>query len=135
MITREQVMPMLINACPSFSEKWQEVSTYYEHEDLVYVYLGEFAHHLIHLLNGNQTEEFPAIFDVIERLHIEGDAATKEIATIGALEAIQNVAENSGVDPEIFFPFLGPESGKCWVQLNDFWQGLTSFVGDPPKTT
>ena len=130
-ITKEQVMPLLLEACPSFTEKWEEHRAFYEDEDLLYVDLGEFAHHLVELHKTNQTDEFPAVFDVIERLHLEGDDYVKEAATIGMLEGIQNVAGNLEVDPEVFAPYLKSESAKRWRQLNDFWDGKIPYVGAP----
>jgi len=44
------------------------------------------------LEKANRTEEFPAVFEIIERMHLEGDDYVKEAATIGMLEGIQNVA-------------------------------------------
>ena len=73
------------------------------------------------LQRTHRIEEFPAVFDVIERLHLEGDPYVKEAATIGALEGIQNVAGNTGVDPDEFVQYLQPESAKRWQELNDFW--------------
>ena len=99
---------------------------------MLYVDLGEFAHHLVELHKANQTNEFPAIFEVIERLHLEGDAYVKEAATIGMLEGIQNVAGNSDVNPEEFSQYLKPKSAKWWRSLNDFWDGKTPFIGSPP---
>ena len=122
MITKEQVMPLFLEACPSFGEKWDDHHSLYADEQLLYVDMGEFAHHLVELHKSNQTTEFRAIFDIIERLHIDGDHYVKEAATIGMLEAIQNVASNNGVDPRVFVPYLGTKSIKWWAQLNDFWQ-------------
>jgi LPS sulfotransferase NodH len=73
------------------------------------------------------------VFDVIERLHLEGDDYVKEAATVGMLEGIQNVAGNSGVNPEEFFRYLKPESVEWWRQWNDFWDGRMSNVGASPN--
>ena len=129
MITKEQVMPLFLQACPSFTQRWENHRAFYDDEDLLYVDLGEFAHHLIKLHKTNQTNEFPAVFEVIERLHFEGDAYVKEAATIGMLEGIQNVAGSSGVNPEDFSCYLKPESAKWWRQLNAFWNGKMPYVG------
>ena len=48
---------------------------------------------------AQRIEEFPAVFDVIERFHLEGEPYLKEAATIRALEGIQNVAGSTVVDP------------------------------------
>lgn len=128
---KEQVMPLLLEACPSFSKRWEEHLAFYENEDekLLYIDLGEFAHHLVELQKAQRVAEFPAVFQAIEKLHLDGDHYVKEAATIGMLEGIQNVAANNGVGPEAFVPFLGPESTKWWRQLNDFWDGKIPYVG------
>nr|MDQ3820181.1 hypothetical protein [Acidobacteriota bacterium] len=121
--------PLLLKACPSFTEKWQEHRAFYEDEDLLYVDLGEFAHHLLELYKTKQTDEFSAVFEAVESLHQKGDAYVREAATIGLLEGIQNVAGNTGVNPEEFLQYLKPESVKWWRQLNDFWDGKIPYVG------
>jgi hypothetical protein len=129
MITKEQVMPLLLNACPSFSKKWEAHRAFYEEEKLLYADLGEFAHHLVELQQSSCTQEFPAVFEIIESMHLEGDHYVKEAATIGMLESIQNVAGNSGVEPEEFLQYLKPESIRWWRQLNDFWDAKIPYVG------
>ena len=129
MITKEQVMPLFLAACPSFLPAWEEYRASNPDEGLLYIDMGELAHHMVDLIKSNQTSEFPAVFDVIERLHIEGDHYVKEAATIGILESLQNVASNNGVDPEAFVPWLGTESRRWWRQLIDFWQAKIPYVG------
>ena len=63
------------------------------------------------------------MFDVVERLHVDGDSYVKEAATIGLLEGIQNVAGHHGVDPEVIVSHLRTESAKWWAELNRFWDG------------
>jgi hypothetical protein len=131
MITKEQVMPLLLDACPSFTEKWAEHRAYWEDEHLLYIDLAEFNRHLIELHKNKQIAEFSAVFDVVEKLHLEGDNYVREAATIGLLEGIQNVASHSEneVDVEDFAQYLKPESAKWWQQLNDFWEGKIPYVG------
>lgn len=129
MITKEQVMPLLLDACPSFTDKWREHQAYWEDENLLYVGLGEFARHIIELHKSNQIGEFSAIFEVIEKLHLEGDDYVKNALTIGLLEGIQNNAEHSELSPKEFVQYLQPESAKWWQQLNCFWGGKTPYVG------
>lgn len=87
-------MPLLLEACPSISERWQGPEMY-EGEHLLYVDVGDFAHHLVELMQAGNTRECSTVFDVVERLHLEGDAYVKELATVGLLEGIQNVAGGS----------------------------------------
>ncbi|WP_425415833.1 DUF7674 family protein [Paenibacillus tianmuensis] len=58
-----------------------------------------------------------------EDLHIIGDEYVREAATIGLLEAIQNLSSDSDLDPDVFKPYLKSESLKYWNLLNDFWEG------------
>jgi hypothetical protein len=120
MITPDQVIALLRDACPSFQNT----------EDLLYVALGDCTRHLLELYQRHETDSFSAVVQVIERLHTEGDGDVKEAATIGLLEGIQNVWANNGVDPELFGSQLLPESRKWWDQLNAFWRGGRSYVGE-----
>jgi hypothetical protein len=113
MISASQMLPILIEACPSFQST----------EKLVYVALGNLARHLLELYRRTETQSFPAIGEAIERLHIEGDHYVREAATTGLLEGIQNVWGNNDVDPELFATYLLPESRKGWDKLNAFWRG------------
>jgi hypothetical protein len=129
MIEKEQVMGLLLGASPSFVENWdRHVSDPTYDEELLYVHLGEFAQHLVDLMKEGKTEEFQAIFDVVERLHLEGDPYVREATTIGLLEAIQNVAGDNNLAPEAFHPYLGPESKHWWERLNEFWSGEGNHV-------
>ena len=123
-ITQDQVMPLLLNACPTFREVWDSS----ENQDLLYVCLGGFAHHLLHMYKERRTDEFPAVCEVIERLHLEGTCYVKEAATVGFLEGVQNAWADE-VAPEEFFRFLLPESRKWWKELNDFWDGKIPHLG------
>ncbi len=137
MIEQKQIMPLLISACPSFREIWDnELDP--EDKELVYICLSAFARHLLTLHRQGARDEFPVVAEMIEKLHIEGDKYVREAATIGLLEGIQNVWSNEDVDPEEFTSFLLPESKRWWRQLNDFWSGRIPFVGatianNPPK--
>jgi hypothetical protein len=91
-------MPLLLEACPSLAERWKS-HVANDHGGALYVDLGEFAHHVVELARSGVTSELPAVFDVVERLHVEGDPYAKEAATIGLLEGLQNVALNTGLDP------------------------------------
>jgi hypothetical protein len=129
MITKGQVMPLFLSACPSFAPDWETYRATNPDEGLLYIDMSELAYHMVGLIKTNQTNEFPAVFDVIERLHIEGDDYVKEATTIGILESLQNIASNNGVDPEAFAPWLRTESRKWWHQLIEFWQARIPYVG------
>ena len=131
MIKRHEMLPILVEACPSFSEKWREHKLQFHDEEdyLPYIALAELNNHLVDLYRENKTSDFEKVFEVIERLHIDGDDYVKEAATIGLLEGIQNIAGNQDLDPEVFYVYLKPVSAIWWNDLNKFWNGETDFVG------
>jgi len=129
-IAKGEVMQLLLAACPSFREAWTAYVTSPDYEEgLLYIDLGEYADHLVELASSGRTADFPAVFDVVERLHLEGDAYVREAATIGLCEGIQNVASNTGVDAALFVPYLKPETARWWAELNAFWDGKSPYVG------
>jgi hypothetical protein len=129
LIEQQQVIPLLLEASPSFESAWEEHLRYYG-DDLLYLALGDFARHLLSLYQSSSTHDFLAVAKVIERLHLEGSPYVRQAATIGLLEGIQNNWSHSGVDPEVFALQLLPESAKWWRSLNDFWSGKSKYVGE-----
>ncbi len=133
MIDKLQVMDLLLQACPSYKTRWNEYckSCYSDGEErLFYVDVGDFAHHLVDSYKVNKTFEFHQVFDVIEQLHLYGDDYVKELATIGLLEGMQNVSLNNELDPNVFVPYLKPETKVWWDRLNDFWSGNITYIHD-----
>jgi len=127
MIDQHAVMQLLVEACPSFAEEARQHVE--EHgNDLLYVAAGTFARHLLVLHEAKDASALTKVASAIERLHVEGSPWVKEFATIGLLEAVQNVWSNNGADPERFRQFLGPESKQWWGGLNEFWSGRATHV-------
>ena len=98
MITKPQVVPVLLDACPSFRPVWEE-HLHDNGEEILYVALGDFARHVLELFQAGKTEAFAGVARAIERLHVEGDPYVREAATVGLLEGIPNVWGNNGVGP------------------------------------
>ena len=122
MIVKEEVIPLLLRACPSFKpvlDKWINDEDY---TPSVYLDLGEFARHIVHLYQNSKTDEFLPVFNVIEGLHTEGDHYVKEAATIGLLETLQNNALSEKVDLNVFLAYLGPVSREYWDKVIKSWE-------------
>ncbi len=124
-IGRDDVMPLLVKACPSFAPRWLEIETDPGHLEadgnrLCYIDAGEFARHLIRLHQEETLDEIALAFDIIERLHVEGDEYVRQLATIGYLESLQNqVGWGTEADPPDFTPYLGPVSLYHWRRLDE----------------
>ena len=126
MIKQEEVVPLILEACPSFQEEWDSS----DDKELLYVVMGDLARHLLSLYLAKRTDEFGPLCKVIERLHVHGDDFVRELATIGFLEGVQNVWGNNDTDPENFCRFLSSESRRWWEELNAFWRGERHYVGE-----
>lgn len=137
-IGAEDVMPLLLGACPSFADRWRVSEQEHVDEEspggrLHYMDAGDFIRHLVGLRLANDISEFPAVFDVIERLVVEGDSYVSNLGVIGYLEGFQMMTVTSaGLDPEgDFRPWLRPQSAKWWDRINRFWAGdPTALRGD-----
>ena len=124
MIEASQMIPLLIDASPSFAKVWEDLQKEWAGEpDLPdYVVLGDFARHMCSLLSEGDEETLMRIFVVIERLHTEGNRYVREAATVGLLEDLQNTNLHiKNTSPEQFKRFLLPESCRFWAKLYAFW--------------
>ncbi|HTO00001.1 MAG TPA: hypothetical protein VL068_04925 [Microthrixaceae bacterium] len=125
MLVSNEVMPLLLEAMPSFALVWDETENVYEGDRLLYLEAGDFIRHLVRKYLANDVEEFAAAFAAIERLVVEGDDYVQNLGVIGFLEGFQMMAvTDAGIDPEaVFRPMVGPVSEQWWVRINRFWDG------------
>lgn len=130
-VKEEQMLPMLVEVCPTFAEKWQEHKEEYKDEEnyLPYVALGDFSRHLFELERQNKTENFERIFDLIERFHFEGNDYVQNAAVVGLLENLQNFGEENDFENQPFLKYLKPESLKWWNQVRKFWTSEIQYIG------
>ena len=93
MIRKEDMIPMLLDACPGFRKRWQEHVIFWNGEAAgVYNDIGEFVSYLLESYKQGRTECVQAAFDTLERFLVDGDAETIERAAIGFIEDLQNAS-------------------------------------------
>jgi hypothetical protein len=124
-ITRDKMFEPLLVADPSFCSRWAKFTAEWgdEADPPLYLALSSLAEHLLECLEAESTERFDAIFAVVERWHTDGDAYVSEAASIGLLEALQNLSGGSDRKTATVEPWLGPESKRWWDKLDRFWEG------------
>jgi hypothetical protein len=137
MIDANGVMPMLIEACPSFGATWLEIRDDHRDDDnpggrLGYIDAAYFIGHLADLEVAGTRSEFDSVFDAIERLVVEGDDYVQNLGVIGYIEGFQMATVTSrGVDPErAFRPWLRPVSEQWWQRVDRFWAGDATALHD-----
>lgn len=125
MITKADMMDVLLSASPTFADNWDSFRREWEDEPdpSLYLALADFARHVIATLEAKDDEHLRSIFAAIERLHVEGDHYVREAATVGLLEDLQNTNLHRTTDPDQLRPFLLSESLKWWDRVDSFWKG------------
>ena len=121
-------MPLLLAACPGFQSAWEKHVAYWHGEKPgAFIDAAEFARYIVESYERNDTSEFPAGFAAIERVLSEGDQQARDIAGIGVLEGIQNIASHS-CGGDVFVEWLGPTSRVAWAQIAKMWEGKSSLM-------
>src|SRR5687768_5587929 len=95
-MTVGEIAPAFLAVCPSFSDEWERHLDFWEGEPERGPYndAGVIARHLVGRFELGDYSEFPAAFELLERCLAEGNEGVREIAIIGLIEGIQNVASH-----------------------------------------
>lgn len=135
MIDRSKMMKLLLDTCPSFRERWDDFTEKFRDEEQLplYVALAEFSKHLVQMWLAGDTDNFSAIFSVIEIFYMDGDDYVKEAATMGILDGLQLIILESQKNLDDFKPYLMAESQKWWDELEAFRTGEIVSVGERMK--
>ncbi|WP_043933844.1 DUF7674 family protein [Bacillus sp. EB01] len=120
-IKKIEVMELLLKACPSYNERWTaflatELGEKYSDNIYLNVQLDDFATYLVKIFKDNNTLEFPAIFNALELLLLNGNEYVKR-AIAGLLEDLQLRTNDYDIKP-----FLLGESLNVWNHYIEFWE-------------
>ncbi|HYF54829.1 MAG TPA: hypothetical protein VEA41_11275 [Salinarimonas sp.] len=122
-ITRGRMFEPLLAADPAFAPRWSAFLAEWGPEPEpppLYLALADLATHLIGRLEAGDTAGFDAVFDVVERWHLEGDAYVREAATIGLLKDLQNEGFHRRTRPSDLERWLRPETRRWWDRVARF---------------
>ena len=123
MITESEMIPLMLEASPSFAPRWQKLIDEWDIEDApLYIALGDWSRHIVEMLAAQDVDGLQKAFAVIERRCIEGDDFVLNAATVGVLENLQNSKVHKTTKPSQFKPFLLCASLKWWDELYAFWE-------------
>jgi hypothetical protein len=114
-MTESDVLPTLLSACPSFRPYWDEYIRDESYEpNQVYIDVGQFARHLLRLLQAGTVEEFPAVFVAVEHVLENGDEDASDAVTTGLLEDLYFEAVDAGISPREWRTYFGPRATQAW---------------------
>lgn len=125
MIRKDDIIPLLLDACPGFRPVWEKHVAYWNGQSAgLYLDLTEFVHYLIAAFENGATSTVEVAFDVLERLLVDGDAETQEYAALGFIETLQSAASHEPYTASVFVPFLKPQSLREWNTIEQGWKEL-----------
>jgi len=116
-IKPEDVADLVFEACPSYRDAWSDLdnghSTGRQYSVPIMI---DFAQHVARLWNDRRFEEFPAIFDLIERLHVEGNEKVVDHVVFYFTELLYIELKKRGINPRFAERRLGPAS-TYWLNF------------------
>lgn len=128
MITKGDLPKVLSEAGERFSCKVEEFLKEWRNDPGAapdelpdYILMGELAGVVVSDIATRNHQASSTQFEVIERLHVDGDEYVRELATIGLLEAIQGHLKGERLKFDRVHDYLGPESRIWWDKLIRFW--------------
>lgn len=118
MITRLEVMPLLLEACPDFQASWDAHLEWWGLDQPgLYNDLAAFAQFLLGALESGRTDCFARVFAAIERLLSDGEPYVQDATAAGFLEELLGGAASERVAPSRFASWLGPAARDAWAEL------------------
>ena len=128
-INKPEAFDLLLKVCPGAQEAWEEHQLEWQDEEAPYLGMAVFARHVVDLWARDETESFDEVFSVVERLIAEGDEEVQDLAVVGFLESLQNIASWSGDSYQMFRKWLRPSTRAAWRELEELWAGENSLAG------
>lgn len=129
MIHRTQVIPLLLRACPTARGAWKDHLRIWGNEEAgLFIDVTIFVHHVMDSYKRGQMQEFPAVFEVVERLLQEGSEEVRSVAVTGFLEDLISLSYAEVFGPQAFLPWLGEASRGAWFELIDLLQCRTMIA-------
>jgi hypothetical protein len=106
-ITYDDVVSLLANACPSYAASPERAAI--DQADGDYLLVSGFVRHLVRLLERGEIESFRAVFGTVERILDEGEPAALDLMHLGFFEDLTDpdIYEGSAL-PADFALWLGP---------------------------
>jgi hypothetical protein len=137
LIWLDQMMPLMLVACPSFRDHWD---AFYKEDmeqwsgadqsfpETLYLHLAvhDLALHLVRKLECGQTAEFENVFKVVERWIVEGSETARAVAIKGFLEDLLLPHFYLANGPTNLLRWVGPRTYKWWVDAGSFWDRLAA---------
>jgi hypothetical protein len=120
----------LLNAFPDFSERWRKyVGSWGGKPAGSYNDMCEFVEFTLEeLYEKGNLEETRRVFQLLEKLFVEGDQEIRDLIGLGFFESLRNIASWRPYGSKPFEEFLGPTSIQVWRDIERQWAGKSSLA-------
>ena len=131
-IRRSEVLALLAEACPAYEAEWRRFTSDYadDSETFLYVAIPQFSRCLSRALAAGDVESLHRVFDLLERMIVEGDPEVQEAAVVGIIKNLQNTTFHEQTAPDDYLPYLKPESQRWWGKVKTFWTNGRLLIED-----
>jgi hypothetical protein len=129
-IDTTEMMQLLFEACPDLAPMWDEWRNEFKDDPdgpPLFTFLHEVASVLEQMLEDGDEAGTRRVFDLVERLNVEGDRDVQMYATLGIIENTQSLAamedgDMVAIGPK-FYDYLGAVSKTRWDRVEAMWAG------------
>ena len=116
-LRRSDVMPLLVEACPSFRPRWEARLAWSGDESFLHGDVSEFGDHLAHLARQGAVAELPRAFAAVERLLAEGDDDVENEVCVSLLEEFAGHFGSFEAAERTLGPYFGARTAADWRDI------------------
>lgn len=115
MISAQECMQMVLAEVPAFEGRWKEYLSFWAGEESGLCNdIGEFGDYIIDQMRHEQWHQLPPIFNLVERLLVEGDDEVQTAVSTCLLDNLKTVSTVGAFPMDKFIDLLGPQSRAHW---------------------
>lgn len=119
----------IISTVPDFQPRYQEFLADWQDEDIPwYLAMAELAHYIVDSYEQGDTTQYQKLFSAIEGVLQNGDSQVQNLIWVGLLEDVQNIASHRNFGPDVFRPWLRPETLNAWDEVNRGMQKVAEWA-------
>ena len=124
-----QALELMRLACVNIGAHWQEHLEFWEGDDPGdYNITSVFAEYLVDMYERGQTDDFAAIFSLIEQMIVDGTDESRSLIVVGVLESIRNISSHKRFGEKVFTTWMKPNTLQAWTEVARRWVGKSSLV-------
>jgi hypothetical protein len=124
------ILSTLLDAFPAFAPFWKKHVAYWGGEPAGnFTDMSVFVHFTIEeLFEKGKEDEVQRLFQLLEKLLLNGDQETTGLIGIGFFEKLQNISSWRPYGNKVFERYLGPRSAAIWQEIRRIWAGKSSLA-------